>query len=175
MKIEDLSLEPFSTRDIIPEVLNLKVKKIPLRWCIKKDGNPIPVAVTFGSYKWQGRKLICAIYRDLTNYLNDNIIRVNLISKITQLHGDLSDFIKILKYVDNPSVSFQNYGISEREQEVIKQIAKGLGNKEIAKKINVSEITVKKHVSSIFQKLKIKKRTELISFILDNNIKITLS
>ena len=53
-------------------------------------------------------------------------------------------------------------GISNREYEVLEQIAKGLSNKEIADKLFVSESTVKTHVSNIFLKLDAQRRTQAI-------------
>ena len=53
-------------------------------------------------------------------------------------------------------------GISNREYEVLEQIAKGLSNKEIADKLFVSESTIKTHVSNIFLKLDAQRRTQAI-------------
>ena len=53
-------------------------------------------------------------------------------------------------------------GISNREYEVLEQIANGLSNKEIADKLFVSESTVKTHVSNIFLKLDAQRRTQAI-------------
>ena len=53
-------------------------------------------------------------------------------------------------------------GISEREYEVLIEIAKGLSNKEIGEKLFVSESTVKSHVSNLLVKLNAKRRTQAI-------------
>ncbi len=52
--------------------------------------------------------------------------------------------------------------ISNREYEVLCEIAKGLSNQEIAAKLFVSESTIKTHVSSILVKLNAKRRTQAI-------------
>jgi two-component system, NarL family, response regulator LiaR len=52
--------------------------------------------------------------------------------------------------------------LSEREQEVLKMIAKGLSNKDIAEKLVISSRTVQGHINKIFQKLNVGSRTEAI-------------
>jgi len=47
-----------------------------------------------------------------------------------------------------------------RELEVLRMVAKGLGNKEIAAALNIAEVTVKLHVSHVLEKLNVKDRTE---------------
>jgi len=52
--------------------------------------------------------------------------------------------------------------ISNREYEVLCEIANGLSNREIAVKLFVSESTIKTHVSNILVKLNAKRRTQAI-------------
>jgi two-component system nitrate/nitrite response regulator NarP len=49
-------------------------------------------------------------------------------------------------------------GLTKREQEVMKWIARGCSNKQIAGKLFISEETVKKHVRNIFSKLSVTNR-----------------
>ncbi len=51
--------------------------------------------------------------------------------------------------------------LSEREREVLVHAATGLSNKELASRLRISEGTVKAHLTSIFQKLRVRGRTEL--------------
>jgi DNA-binding NarL/FixJ family response regulator len=48
--------------------------------------------------------------------------------------------------------------LTNREQEVMKWIARGCSNKQIAGKLFISEETVKKHVKNIFIKLSVTNR-----------------
>lgn len=50
--------------------------------------------------------------------------------------------------------------LTGRELEVLRMVAKGLGNKEIAGALNIAEVTVKLHVSHVLEKLNVKDRTE---------------
>jgi DNA-binding NarL/FixJ family response regulator len=52
--------------------------------------------------------------------------------------------------------------LTDREEEVLRQMAQGLSNKEIAEKIYLSEGTVRNHVSSIFAKLDVSDRTQAV-------------
>ena len=52
--------------------------------------------------------------------------------------------------------------LSTREYEVLKEIAKGLSNKEIGDKLFLSESTIKTHVSNLLVKLNAKRRTQAI-------------
>jgi DNA-binding CsgD family transcriptional regulator len=54
-------------------------------------------------------------------------------------------------------------GISERELEVLRELAGGRSNKEIALRLNVSPNTVKTHVARLFEKLGVARRTEAIA------------
>ena len=50
--------------------------------------------------------------------------------------------------------------LSEREQEVLRLIARGMSNQEIANTLVVGEATVRSHVSSILRKLQLASRTQ---------------
>jgi NarL family two-component system response regulator LiaR len=50
--------------------------------------------------------------------------------------------------------------LSERELEVLRLIADGMGNSDIAERLVISEKTVKSHVSNILSKLHVVDRTQ---------------
>ena len=58
--------------------------------------------------------------------------------------------------------AFVKTGLSKRELEVLKLMAKGLSNQQIADILFVSLNTVKTHCSGIFFKLDVKRRTEAV-------------
>lgn len=62
------------------------------------------------------------------------------------------------------SLDYSRYGISEKEQEIIEEVAKGLSNKEIAARLFLSEGTVRNYISVILEKLGLRDRTQLAVF-----------
>jgi len=66
----------------------------------------------------------------------------------------------IAKEVNHKKIKELN--ISNREYEVLCEIANGLSNQEIANKLFVSESTIKTHVSNLLVKLNAKRRTQAI-------------
>lgn len=59
------------------------------------------------------------------------------------------------------SRNLNDYELTDREQDIIKLIAKGLSNKEIAGALFLSEGTVKNHITSILSKMELKHRTQI--------------
>lgn len=58
----------------------------------------------------------------------------------------------------------ENYGLSQREGQVIRLVAEGLNNKEIADTLFLSEGTVRNYLSAILDKLSLRDRTQLAVF-----------
>lgn len=63
---------------------------------------------------------------------------------------------------------YEKYDISEKEQEIIEQVALGKSNREIAGKLFLSEGTVRNYISSVLDKLSLRDRTQLAIFYYQN-------
>lgn len=63
-----------------------------------------------------------------------------------------------------PSASLEGFDLTEREIEVIRNVAEGLSNKEIASLLFLSEGTVRNYISTILEKLNLRDRTQLAIF-----------
>lgn len=63
-----------------------------------------------------------------------------------------------------------NYNMTSREIELVGYVFRGKTNEEIADSLTISNNTVKKHLSHIYEKLSISSRSQLIQFILDNQM-----
>jgi DNA-binding NarL/FixJ family response regulator len=63
---------------------------------------------------------------------------------------------------------FHEFGISEKEFEIIKFVSNGLSNKEIASILFLSEGTVRNYISTILEKISLRDRTQLAIFYYNN-------
>jgi two-component system response regulator DegU len=70
---------------------------------------------------------------------------------------------KIDQNSKQPYNNFDTSKITQREKEVIIEMAKGHSNKEISQLLFISEHTVKNHVRNILDKLNVKSRTHAVS------------
>jgi DNA-binding NarL/FixJ family response regulator len=57
-----------------------------------------------------------------------------------------------------------DYKLTKREMNIIKEITHGHSNKDIAAKLSITERTVKAHLTNIFTKLGLKNRYQLIIY-----------
>lgn len=57
-------------------------------------------------------------------------------------------------------------GLSQREQEIVREVARGLSNREISEALHLSEGTVKNYISGILAKLGLKQRTQIAVYYL---------
>jgi DNA-binding NarL/FixJ family response regulator len=60
------------------------------------------------------------------------------------------------------SISIDNFGLSDRELEVLKALESGKSYKAIGERLFISPYTVRKHVSNIYQKLHVSGKVQLI-------------
>jgi DNA-binding NarL/FixJ family response regulator len=112
------------------------------------------------------------IYRALQagarGYIVKSIIREELLRAVREVHEGR-------QYVD-PVVAAHlaerrfHRSLSSREVEVLRMVARGLGNKEIAAELNIAEVTVKLHVSHVLEKLNVKDRTQAATVALQRGI-----
>lgn len=78
---------------------------------------------------------------------------------------------KLPELIHRPAtVDFQQYDITEKELEIIREVADGRNNKEIAEKLFLSEGTVRNYLSTILEKLGLRDRTQLAVFYYKNQI-----
>lgn len=82
-----------------------------------------------------------------------------------------SDSNKIRKNEKSLSYLLKNqYYLTNREIEIMGLINQGFSNEQIAAKAMITPNTVKKHVYNIYEKLDIKNRTQLVKFVINNNL-----
>ena len=67
-------------------------------------------------------------------------------------------------------VSPDSKRLTSREAEIVRLVATGLRNAEIAERLSITEATVKTHLNNVFEKLKVRDRTELAVYALRHRL-----
>lgn len=80
----------------------------------------------------------------------------------------LDEFHKVSDLPEHPEHKIS--GLSEREADILRLVAKGATNQEIAQALDVSEKTVRNRMSEIFSKLRLNNRTEAALYALREGI-----
>src|SRR5204863_9991701 len=62
-----------------------------------------------------------------------------------------------------PGAAAQGAALTARELDVLRLVARGLGNKEIAADLRITTHTVKYHLAAVLEKLGVRSRTEAVS------------
>jgi DNA-binding NarL/FixJ family response regulator len=101
-------------------------------------------------------------------YIVKSIIREELLRAIREVHGGGRYLDPVVASLLNERLSHRS--LTGRELEVLRMVAKGLGNKEIASVLNIAEVTVKLHVSHVLEKLNVKDRTQAATVALQRGI-----
>ena len=101
-------------------------------------------------------------------YIVKSIIREELLRAVREVHQGRQyvDLIVASHLAERRS----HRSLSGREEEVLRMVAKGLGNKEIASALNIAEVTVKLHVSHVLEKLSVKDRTQAATVALQRGL-----
>ena len=137
----DINLDKKSGFDILKD---LKAKKTNFKTIILTSyTNPI--------YKKK------ALDQGAAAFLSKSIDSKTLIEKISQISDGMWKDNE--DYIENP--------LTNREEEVLKEIISGKTNSEIAKKLFISERTLYHHIENIYEKLGVENKVELYSKALD--------
>jgi len=119
-----------------------------------------------------------ALQSGASGYILKHVSRQNLIDTIKRVHiGEtiidqsvfrqiVNDYTRLSKKLTEikPLEKEEKWvELTPREQEILRQLVKGLTNKEISTTTNLAVDTVKTHLRNIYQKLQVKNRTQAIS------------
>jgi len=112
------------------------------------------------------------IYRSMQagvrGYILKSIMREELLRAIREVHEGRMFLDPIVG--SRLAERLSHRPLTSREVEVLRMVAKGLGNKEIASTLNIAEVTVKLHVSHVLEKLSVKDRTQAATVALQRGI-----
>ena len=115
-----------------------------------------------------------AISSGADGYILKEMDNEKIISSVKAVAGGINVFCdNIFRSIKQDVIIQQdakNFGLTERETELIRLICEGCDNKEIAAKLFLAEGTVRNGISRLLEKLELKDRTQLAVFAIKNNI-----
>jgi DNA-binding NarL/FixJ family response regulator len=83
---------------------------------------------------------------------------------------DLVDLLRELSAPAKPTPSYNRFGLTARQLEIVATVVAGMTNRDIAKKLSISEDTVKHHLTQIFAKTGVANRLELALFAMHHQL-----
>jgi len=138
--------------------------------CIKlvKDKSPTTQFMMFTVYE-NDEKVFEALKAGASGYLLKNTGLVQLVESIKELYNGGSPMSaniarKLVTVFRNNEKEIETVELlSNRENEILQLLAKGLLYKEIADQLHISTNTVRQHIHKIYEKLHVQNRTEAIN------------
>lgn len=138
--------------------------------CIRqiRDKSPGTQFMMFTVYE-NDEKVFEALKAGASGYLLKNTGLVQLIESLKELYNGGSPMSaniarKLVTLFRNQKTETTNLEIlSNRENEILQLLAKGLLYKEIADQLSISVSTVRQHIHHIYEKLHVQNRTEAIN------------
>lgn len=108
-----------------------------------------------------------ALHAGAIGYLLKNVSAEDLSRAIREAHAGRStlapEAAEVLIQATRERARHEDYGLTDREHEVLGLMAKGLSNSEIAEHLVISIATAKFHVHGILTKLGVSSRTEAVA------------
>jgi DNA-binding NarL/FixJ family response regulator len=83
---------------------------------------------------------------------------------------DLVDLLRERSAPAKPTSSYNRFGLTARQLEIVATVVAGMTNRDIAKKLSISEDTVKHHLTQIFAKTGVANRLELALFAMHHQL-----
>ena len=138
--------------------------------CIREMKNKVPQTqfMMFTVYE-NDEKVFEALKAGASGYLLKNTGLVQMIEALKELYNGGSPMsaniarklVKVFHEQENNIAVVEI--LSQRENEILQLLAKGLLYKEIAEQLHISTNTVRQHIHKIYEKLHVQNRTEAIN------------
>jgi NarL family two-component system response regulator LiaR len=141
---------------------------------IKKE-NPDARVLVLTSFSEQD-KVAAAIRAGALGYLLKDSSPDDLFDSIRSVsRGNLSLpqhlAVKLMQDLEQPQeTASPKAALTERELDVLREVALGLSNQEIANKLSIGTTTVRSHVSNMLSKLELSNRTELALYAVEKGL-----
>ncbi len=104
-----------------------------------------------------------------TVYDGQAMINPDIASKVVRLFSQLANVNTRVYQTINIDKDYVKT-LTQSDWHIIKEIEKGLSNKEIASKLNLTEGTIRNYLSSILNKLELRDRTQLAIWAIENRL-----
>ena len=137
-----------------------------------KDVNGVDVAIEILDFDKDAKIMLLTTFNDrddIIRALNKGVLGVILKDNVASLIPAIESVSLGNKILDN-ELNLKNLFnttkkdfelLTQKEIEILEQIAKGISNKEISEKLFLSEGTVRNYISGILEKLELRDRTQL--------------
>ncbi len=114
-------------------------------------------------------KLLASIRAGANGYILKNTKPETLLEQIFSAVSDGSPISplmarRLLEEIkkEDPVEKSDDYGLTSREKQILRDVAAGLTYREIAEKFNIAASTAKKHILHIYQKLDVRTKAEFV-------------
>lgn len=174
-------LEPEPELDIVLLDIGLPdINGMTLLQALKSEHPEIPVAMLSGEY--DSALIQEALHTGASGFITKNASfdvlyhAINLIlsggiyippelleNPLLQSDGPAHDMKRTSSQAEPSESADVGYRITDRQKDVLSQMAKGLSNKEIARALDMSPSTVKVHVAAILREFDVKNRTQAVT------------
>lgn len=156
------AVETYKENKIDVVILDIRMKEI----------NGVDVAIEILDFDKDAKIMLLTTFNDrddIIRALNKGVLGVILKDNVASLIPAIESVSLGNKILDN-ELNLKNLFnttkkdfelLTQKEIEILEQIAKGLSNKEISEKLFLSEGTIRNYISGILEKLDLRDRTQL--------------
>lgn len=156
------AIETYKENKIDVVILDIRMKEV----------NGVDVAIEILDFDKDAKIMLLTTFNDrddIIRALNKGVLGVILKDNVASLIPAIESVSLGNKILDN-ELNLKNLFnttkkdfelLTQKEIEILEQIAKGLSNKEISEKLFLSEGTVRNYISGILEKLELRDRTQL--------------
>lgn len=156
------AVETYKESEIDVVILDIRMKEV----------NGVDVAIEILEYDKDAKITLLTTFNDrddIIRALNKGVLGVILKDNVASLIPAIESVSLGNKILDNElnlknlfNTTKKDFNLlTQKEIEILEQIAKGLSNKEISEKLFLSEGTVRNYISGILEKLELRDRTQL--------------
>ena len=156
------AIETYKESEVDVVILDIRMKEV----------NGVDVAIEILDFDKDAKIMLLTTFNDrddIIRALNKGVLGVILKDNVASLIPAIESVSLGNKILDN-ELNLKNLFnttkkdfdlLTQKEIEILEQIAKGLSNKEISEKLFLSEGTVRNYISGILEKLDLRDRTQL--------------